>query len=79
MCPSGRGNRLTRHILAPVLEGNYSTVGYYDKRRVENNLRRLVEHVEEWWSAREENEVDFGTLYDKFIWVGLVASGVSTE
>ncbi|KAF4712323.1 putative aminopeptidase npepl1 [Perkinsus olseni] len=67
LAPGGRGNQLTRHILAPVSEGSYSTLGYYDKRRVENNVRRFLEHIEEWWNENEESEVDLGKLFDKYV------------
>ncbi|KAF4725778.1 hypothetical protein FOZ63_017807 [Perkinsus olseni] len=77
LAPGGRGNQLTRHILAPVSEGTYSTLGYYDKRRVENNLRRFLEHIEEWWNENEESDVDLGKLFDKYVAAAEKALGES--
>ncbi|KAF4681957.1 hypothetical protein FOZ60_011329 [Perkinsus olseni] len=40
---------------------------YYDKRRVENILRRFLEHIEEWRNENEESEVDLGKLFDRYV------------
>ncbi|KAF4674981.1 putative aminopeptidase npepl1 [Perkinsus chesapeaki] len=56
-------------ILAPAVKLWIDLCRYYDKRRVENNLRRFLENLEEWWNEREGVGValDLGILYDKYI------------